>query len=241
MDYNQYKFLSFDCYGTLIDWETGIWNAFQRIVLLNNRTDLSKEKVLSHFAELEEAQQTNTPSMLYPEVLYNVHQQFAKRNNLQSNEGLDKEFGNSVPYWPAFADSADALRKLKTKFKLIILSNVNDAGFADSSRRLGVEFDAIYTAEQIGSYKPNPANFEYMIKSVKQTFGIKKDSILHVAQSLFHDHIPAKAVGMTTVWIDRQNLSKNGNWGATKVVDNPPKADAIFENLMSFAQTVVYD
>ena len=241
MDYNQYKFLSFDCYGTLIDWETGIWNAFQRIVLLNNRIDLSKEKVLSHFAELEEAQQTNTPSMLYPEVLYNVHQQFAKLNNLQSNEGLDKEFGNSVPYWPAFADSADALRKLKTKFKLIILSNVNDAGFADSSRRLGVEFDAIYTAEQIGSYKPNPANFEYMIKSVKQTFGIKKDSILHVAQSLFHDHIPAKAVGMTTVWIDRQNLSKNGNWGATKVVDNPPKADAIFENLMSFAQTAVYD
>ena len=241
MDYNQYKFLSFDCYGTLIDWETGIWNAFQRIVLLNNRTDLSKEKVLSHFAELEEAQQTNTPSMLYPEVLYNVHQQFAKRNNLQSNEGLDKEFGNSVPYWPAFADSADALRKLKTKFKLIILSNVNDAGFADSNRRLGVEFDAIYTAQQIGSYKPNPANFEYMIKSVKQTFGIKKDSILHVAQSLFHDHIPAKAVGMTTVWIDRQNLSKNGNWGATKVVDNPPKADAIFENLMSFAQTAVYD
>ena len=70
---------------------------------------------------------------------------------------------------------------------------------------------------------------------------VKKDSILHVAQSLFHDHIPAKAVGMTTVWIDRQNLSKNGNWGATKVVDNPPKADAIFENLMSFAQTVVYD
>ena len=241
MDYNQYKFLSFDCYGTLIDWETGIWNAFQRIVLLNNRIDLSKEKVLSHFAELEEAQQTNTPSMLYPEVLYNVHQQFAKLNNLQSNEGLDKEFGNSVPYWPAFADSAEALRKLKTKFKLIILSNVNDAGFADSSRRLGVEFDAIYTAEQIGSYKPNPANFEYMIKSVKQTFGIKKDSILHVAQSLFHDHIPAKAVGMTTVWIDRQNLSKNGNWGATKVVDNPPKADAIFENLMSFAQTAVYD
>lgn len=146
-----------------------------------------------------------------------------------------------MPYWPAFADSADALRKLKTKFKLIILSNVNDAGFTDSSRRLGVEFDAIYTAEQIGSYKPNPANFEYMIKSVKQTFGIKKDSILHVAQSLFHDHIPAKAVGMTTVWIDRQNLSKNGNWGATKVVDNPPKADAIFENLMSFAQTAVYD
>ncbi len=241
MDYNQYKFLSFDCYGTLIDWETGIWNAFQRIVLLNNRIDLSKEKVLSHFAELEEAQQTNTPSMLYPEVLYNVHQQFAKRNNLQSNEGLDKEFGNSVPYWPAFADSADALRKLKTKFKLIILSNVNDAGFADSNRRLGVEFDAIYTAEQIGSYKPNPANFEYMIKSVKQTFGIKKDSILHVAQSLFHDHIPAKAVGMTTVWIDRQNLSKNGNWGAKKVVDNQPKEDAIFENLMYFAHTAVYD
>ena len=179
--------------------------------------------------------------MLYPKVLYNVHQQFAKRNKLNSNEKLDKEFGNSVSYWPAFADSADALRKLKTQFKLIILSNVNDAGFADSSRKLGVEFDAIYTAEQIGSYKPNPANFEYMLKSVKQTFGINKDSILHVAQSLFHDHIPAKAVGMTTVWIDRQNLSKGGNWGATKVVDALPRADAIFENLMAFAQTAVYN
>ena len=241
MDYNQYKFLSFDCYGTLIDWETGIWNAFQRIILLNNRTDLSREKVLSLFAELEEAQQTNTPSMLYPEVLYNVHQQFAKRNKLNSNEELDKEFGNSVPYWPAFPDSANALRKLKTKFKLIILSNVNDAGFADSSRQLGVEFDAIYTAEQIGSYKPNPANFEYMLKSVKQTFRINRDSILHVAQSLFHDHIPAKAVGMTTVWIDRQNLSKSGIWGATKVVNDLPKADAIFQSLMAFAQTAVHD
>ena len=241
MDYNQYKFLSLDCYGTLIDWETGIWNAFQRIILLNNRTNLSREKVLSNFAELEKVQQTNTPSMLYPEMLYNVHKQFAKRNNLESNEELDKEFGNSVSYWPAFADSADALRRLKTKFKLIILSNVDNAGFADSNHRLGVNFDAIYTAEQIGSYKPNIANFEYMLKSVKQTFGINKDSILHVAQSFFHDHIPAKAVGMTTVWIDRQNLSKNGNWGATKVVDNPPKADAIFENLMAFAQRAVHD
>ena len=241
MDYNQYKFLSFDCYGTLIDWETGIWNAFQRIILLNNRTNLSREKVLSNFAELEKVQQTNTPSMLYPEMLYNVHKQFAKRNNLESNEELDKEFGNSVSYWPAFADSADALRKLKTKFKLIILSNVNDAGFADSNRQLGVKFDAIYTAEQIGSYKPNPANFEYMFKSVKKTFGTNKDSILHVAQSLFHDHIPAKAVGMTTVWIDRQNLSKNGNWGATKIVGDLPKVDAIFENLISFAQSAVPD
>ena len=241
MDYNQYKFLSFDCYGTLIDWETGIWNAFQRIILSNNRNDLSREKVLSHFAELEGAQQTNAPSMLYPEVLYNVHRQFAKQNKLNSNEEFDKEFGNSVPYWPAFADSADALRKLKTKFKLIILSNVDDAGFADSSSQLGVNFDAIYTAEQIGSYKPNLANFEYMLKSVKQTFGINKDSILHVAQSLFHDLIPAKAMGMTTVWIDRQNLIKNGNWGATKVVSDFPKADAIFENLISFAETAVYD
>ena len=241
MDYNQYKFLSFDCYGTLIDWETGIWNAFQRIILLNNRTDLSRKNVLSQFAELEEAQQTNAPSMFYPEVLYNVHRQFAKRNKLNSNEELDKEFGNSVPYWPAFADSADALRKLKTKFKLIILSNVDNAGFADSSRQLGVNFDAIYTAEQIGSYKPNTANFEYMLKNVKQKFGINIDSILHVAQSLFHDLIPAKAMSMTTVWIDRQNLSKNGNWGATKEVNNLPKADATFENLMSFAQIAVYD
>lgn len=239
MNYDDFKFLSFDCYGTLIDWESGIWNAFQPVILFNNRNDLTREKVLRNFALLESEQQKQTPSMIYSEILFNVHKKFTEENKLKSTDELDKNFGSSVPFWPAFADSADALRILKTKFKLVILSNVNVAGFTSSNRWLGVEFDEIYTAEHVGSYKPNPGNFEYMFDNLKKAHDAEKKDILHVAQSLFHDHVPAKDFGMNTVWIDRQNLSKGGNWGATKVVENQPKPDVIFEDLISFANKVV--
>ena len=239
MNYDDFKFLSFDCYGTLIDWESGIWNAFQPVILFNNRNDLTREKVLRNFALLESEQQKQTPSMLYSEILFNVHKKFTEENELKSTDELDKNFGSSVPFWPAFADSADALRILKSKFKLVILSNVNVAGFASSNRWLGVEFDEIYTAEHVGSYKPNPGNFEYMFDNLKKAHDAEKKDILHVAQSLFHDHVPAKDFGMNTVWIDRQNLSKGGNWGATKVVENQPKPDVIFEDLISFANKAV--
>jgi len=236
MNYNDFKFLSFDCYGTLIDWESGIWNAFQPLIHFNKRDDLTREKVLRNFALLESEQQKKTPSMLYPEILFNVHMQFTKQHDLKSNESLDKEFGDSVKHWPAFPDSADALRILKKKFKLVILSNVNTKGFASSNRWLGVEFDEIYTAEDVGSYKPTLANFDYMFQNIEKKYNEKPQSILHVAQSLFHDHVPAKHFDMTTVWIDRQNLNNGGNWGATKVVDNLPKPDVIFKDLISFAE-----
>ena len=239
MNYDDFKFLSFDCYGTLIDWESGIWNAFQPVILFNNRNDLTREKVLRNFALLESEQQKQTPSMLYSEILFNVHKKFTEENELKSTNEIDKNFGSSVPFWPAFADSADALRILKSKFKLVILSNVNVAGFTSSNRWLGVEFDEIYTAEHVGSYKPNPSNFEYMFDNLKKAHDAEKKDILHVAQSLFHDHVPAKDFGMNTVWIDRQNLSKGGNWGATKVVENQPKPDVIFEDLISFANKAV--
>jgi 2-haloacid dehalogenase len=239
MNYDDFKLLSFDCYGTLIDWESGIWNAFQPVILFNNRNDLTREKVLRNFALLESEQQKKTPSMLYSEILFNVHKKFTEENELKSTDELDKNFGSSVPFWPAFADSADALRILKSKFKLVILSNVNVAGFTSSNRWLGVEFDEIYTAEHVGSYKPNPSNFEYMFDNLKKAHDAEKKDILHVAQSLFHDHVPAKDFGMNTVWIDRQNLSKGGNWGATKVVENQPKPDVIFEDLISFANKAV--
>ena len=239
MNYDDFKLLSFDCYGTLIDWESGIWNAFQPVILFNNRNDLTREKVLRNFALLESEQQKQTPSILYSEILFNVHKKFTEENELKSTDELDKNFGSSVPFWPAFADSADALRILKSKFKLVILSNVNVAGFISSNRWLGVEFDEIYTAEHVGSYKPNPSNFEYMFDNLKKAHDAEKKDILHVAQSLFHDHVPAKDFGMNTVWIDRQNLSKGGNWGATKVVENQPKPDVIFEDLISFANKAV--
>ena len=126
------------------------------------------------------------------------------------------------------ADTADALRYLKTRYKLVILSNVSRDGFAASNRKLGVEFDAIYTAEDIGAYKPSPANFHYLLERLDSDFGLQKDDILHTAQSLFHDHVPAKAFGLANAWIDRQRLSESGKWGATAEVAERPETDYLY-------------
>jgi FMN phosphatase YigB (HAD superfamily) len=112
-------------------------------------------------------------------------------------------FGGSVGDWPAFADSAASLSYLKQFYKLVILSNVDRKSFAESRKRLGVAFDAVYTAKEVGSYKPDLANFRYMIDALKRS-GHAEHDILHIAQSLFHDHAPANAVGLRSVWIDRR-------------------------------------
>ena len=239
MKYKKYKILSFDCYGTLIDWEKGIWEAFQPILIFNNRNDFSKEKALKDFANLESNIQFSNPKMLYSDILNRVHKYFAKKNNLKSNNILDKEFSNSVSIWPAFSDSIDSLKKLKKDFKLVILSNISNSCFKISNKKLAVNFDAIYTAETIGSYKPNLYNFKFMINNIKNTFGESKESILHVAQSLYHDHLPAQTLGLDTVWIDRQNLSNNGDWGATKKLNNPPRIKEIFKDLKTFSSKVI--
>jgi 2-haloacid dehalogenase len=233
-----YKALSFDCYGTMIDWESGIWDAFQPVINVNKRDDITRQIALQAFAKIETDQEVATPDLIYPDLLKSVHQSFSDLFNLETTESLNRNFGNSVPYWPAFPDSADALRILKKHFKLVILSNVNRDGFAASNKRLGVEFDAIYTAEDVGSYKPNPANFDYLLSNLKQDLDIVPDQILHTAQSLHHDHVPATVAGLAKAWIDRQNLANSDNWGATAVVDKRPEVDFIFPTLMEMAETV---
>ena len=115
-----------------------------------------------------------------------------------------------MPSWPAFPDSADSLLYLATRFDLVVLSNVDRAGFAASNARLGVDFDAIYTAEDIGSYKPNPANFEYLLEHLATDLGHSKADVLHTAQSIRHDHVPARRIGLDNAWIDRQRRSEAG-------------------------------
>ena len=133
-----------------------------------------------------------------------------------------------MPLWPAFPDTADALRALERHYRLVILSNVHRDGFAASNRKLGVEFDAIYTAQDIGSYKPADANFEYLLSHLKSDFGLEKADILHTAQSLHHDHTPARRFGLANAWIDRQRLSEGGSWGATEKVEAMPETDFVF-------------
>ena len=234
----EYKVLTFDCYGTLIDWETGIWDALQPLLLANHRSDVTRPKALRMFAKYENEQQAKTPDMLYPELLKSVHGSIAAQFDLRTTPALDADFGSSVAHWPAFPDTADALRYLKTRYKLVILSNVNREGFAASNRKLGVEFDAIYTAEDVGSYKPTPTNFEYMFDRLRADYGLEQSDILHTAQSLFHDHVPAKAFGLANAWIDRQRLAESGDWGATAEVEQRPKTDFVFFSMGEMAEAV---
>lgn len=232
-----YKALTFDCYGTLIDWESGIWDAFQPLWLAND-CQVDRETALRAFAEAESAQQAATPDMLYPRVLRHVHHALANRFGMKTDVEMDRTFGQSLPYWPAFPDTADALRILKRHYKLVILSNVNREGFAASNRKLGVAFDAIYTAQDVGSYKPNPANFSYMLDHLREDLGLGAEDILHTAQSLFHDHVPARDAGLARAWIDRQNLAGDGNWGATAHVGDIPTVDFRFATMMDMARAV---
>ena len=231
MKLTDYKVLTFDCYGTLIDWEAGIHTALQPL-LAKAATPLSKDDVLEAFARHESAQEAETPQMIYSDLLTAVHRRLADQWGLAASDVDHRRFGNSVPDWPAFPDSAEALANLKQHYKLVILSNVDRTSFAGSNARLGVTFDAIYTAQDIGSYKPDLANFRYMLDHLAE-LGIAKSDILHTAQSLFHDHAPAKALGLASAWIDRRHAS--GGFGATMAPPAGASYDFRFTSMADFA------
>ena len=236
-----YSALTFDCYGTLIDWEIGIWDALQPLILHNSGSDLTREAALAAFARGESQQQQATPDLPYPELLSRVHRGIAETFALESNENLDATFGASVPHWPAFPDSADGLRLLSRYYKLVILSNVHRDGIAASARKLGVEFDAVYTAQDIGSYKPADANFAYLLAHLKSDLGLDRSRILHVAQSLYHDHAPANRFGIANAWIDRQRLSEGGSWGATERMETIPSTNFVYFSIGELAEAVKFE
>ena len=233
-----YRVLTFDCYGTLIDWETGIWDALQPLIMRNPDAEVTRDAGLRAFGQCENLQERETPDLLYPNLLAHVHRRIADSLGMETDPELDEAFGTSVPDWPAFADTADALRILKQHFRLVILSNVHKDGIAGSNRKLGVEFDAIYTAEDIGSYKPADANFEYLLAHLKSDFGLDRSDVLHTAQSLHHDHVPANRFGLANAWIDRQRLSQGGSWGATDRVATMPTTDFVFFSMGEMAAAV---
>ena len=235
---SDFQVLSFDCYGTLIDWESGIWDALQPLVMRNAGRGPGRQAALGQFAAHEQRIQQAQPGLAYPGVLEQVHASIAEQNELRTTVLMNRRFGASVGQWPAFADTAEALRSLQRRYRLVILSNVDRASFAASNRKLGVTFDAIYTAEAIGSYKPAPANFNYLVERVAADLGIASDRILHTAQSLYHDHAPARACGLANCWIDRQRLSEGGAWGATAALEVRPETDFLFLSLAELAAAV---
>ena len=235
---SDFKVLTFDCYGTLIDWESGIWDALQPLLMTGNNGSITRDDALLAYAKTESAVEHEMPEALYTDILFRVHERLADEFGIETTDALNAAFSASVPQWPAFPDTADALRALKKRYKLVILSNINRDSFAASNRKLGIEFDAIYTAEDIGSYKPDPANFEFLIANLEKEFGLGKDDILHTAQSLFHDHVPAKSFGLANAWIDRQRLSDSGSSGATATVDKVPEIDFKYFSMGEMAEAV---
>ena len=231
MRLTEFRALTFDCYGTLIDWESGIYTALQPL-LRKSPDPLARDQALELFARHESAQEAETPGMVYPEVLATVHRRMAEALDLPATEAEHRRFGASVPDWPAFADTTSSLRYLKTHYQLIILSNVDRQSFEGSNVRLGVAFDAVYTAQDVGSYKPDPANFRYMLGRLADR-GIEPGAILHTAQSLFHDHAPARRAGLASAWIDRRH--DQSGWGATMP---PPEGSGFDFRFASLAEMV---
>jgi len=228
MKLSDFKVLTFDCYGTLIDWESGMLAGLAPLTDRLNRK-LTNNEILEAHARHESTQQLQTPAKLYRDVLAIVYRRLAEEWGIPVDWEECIEYGNSVKNWPAFPDSAEALKYLKQHYKLVILSNVDHVSFAESNKKLGVDFDAIYTAEAVGSYKPADANFEYMLNMLKG-LGFEKSDILHTAESMFHDHKPANRHGLKSCWIYRR-FAKDG-FGATMHPGDMPHYDFRFNSMM---------
>ena len=229
-DFSKIRALTFDCYGTLIDWETGLLNSL-RPWLLAQGGAISEDEIFSAFAEAEASEEARMPDKEYPLILESVFKALSKRWTLNTSESDARAFGCSVPNWPPFADSTAALRRLHKKFKLCILSNVDRDSFAATERALGVTFDLVVTAQDVGTYKPNLKNFHALLGRLSE-IGISRDQILHVAESLFHDHVPAQSLGLKTCWIDRR-AGRGGGASAAQQVSVTPHL--IFHHLKDLA------
>lgn len=236
LDLKKIKVLSFDCYGTLVDWEKGIVEVLRPWTKANS-IKLSDDELLECFAREETVVQKNHPSWKYPQVLEEVAVRFAEDLGLEADESFQKKLAESVGNWPAFPDTVAALKELEKHFRLVILSNISEDSFqATNKNQLGIDFYKILTAEQIGTYKPDRHNFHYLIRSLAEN-GIQKEEILHVAQSLYHDMVPATDLGMNTVWINRRKNKKG--FGATPAPSREVKTDLEFPSMGAFVNYVL--
>ena len=217
LDFRRFRVLTFDCYGTLIDWERGIVEAL-RPVIERHGVSRSGDELLELFGELESPMQRGG-FRRYREVLTLVMDGVAERLGLTLGDGERAALAESVGNWPPFPDTVDALARLAKHYRLAIVSNVDDDLFAGSARQLAVAFADVVTAEQVGSYKPDRRNFEVALERVGR-MGASSDQVLHVAQSVFHDIKPARQMGLATVWVNRRH-DRQGH-GATPLADATP-------------------
>jgi 2-haloacid dehalogenase len=226
--------LSFDCYGTLIDWEAGIAAVLRPWADAHGLAH-TDEQLLTAYSAHEAQAEADHPTDLYPQILARAMRALGTELGVPVEDDEAERLAVSVPDWPAFPDSAEALQRLSDRYRLIILSNVDRGSFAGSNKRLAVTFTSILTAQDVGSYKPSARNFDALRREADR-LGIAEGRLLHVAQSLFHDHVPAKAAGLPTVWINRRH--DDPGWGATPAPLAQVSPDWTFTSMAAFADAV---
>jgi 2-haloalkanoic acid dehalogenase type II len=234
VELDEFEAMSFDCYGTLIDWEAGLMAVLRPWARRRGLAE-EDEQLLAAFSAHESAAEAEHPTERYPDILARSMRALGHDLGAAVTGEDEAALARSVPDWPAFPDSHDALVRLGRGRRLIILSNVDRASFAHSNARLGVTFAGILTAEDIGSYKPSPRNFEALAVEARR-LGVTPGKLVHVAQSLFHDHVPAQQAGLPTVWINRRH--DRPGWGATPAPSSEVKPDWEFPSMASFAAAV---
>lgn len=233
MRLSDFKILTFDTYGTLIDWETGIFDALEPLAS-KVAAPPSRDDVLEAFGRVETSLEAERPTLLYSELLSELYRTLGEEWDVKVTQDESRAFGRSVKDWPVFTDAPDALKYLKQHFKMATLTNCDRISYMGSNARLEIEWDAIYTAQDVGSYKPSPRNFDYLLEHVKSDFGLEKSDILHVAQSLTHDHVPATAFGLAKAWIHRRH-DKDG-FGATVAPTGPYDLEFQFDSMAALVQ-----
>jgi 2-haloacid dehalogenase len=198
LDFSRFEVLSFDCYGTLIDWESGILG-YLRPLLQNKGCKVSDTQILNLYSESEPRHQEALYHS-YREILALVVQDFAREFRIQLTKEEANGLAQSIRSWEPFPDTVPALESLQSRYKLAVLSNIDDDLFALTAPKLEVPFDCVVTAQQARSYKPSVRNFETLLDRL----GIGRDRLLHVAESLYHDVVPAHELGIATVWVNRR-------------------------------------
>ena len=214
LDFHRFQALTFDCYGTMIDWEKGIFSALRPILEAHGKT-IDDFALLKLYSELElKAEQGEFRK--YREVLQSVVAGFGEQLAFKPSEEEIRSLPGSLPQWPPFPDTVAALKRLQTRYKLAVISNIDDDLFAGSEPKLQAQFDHVITAEQARSYKPSLNNFRLALKQL----GLAPDHVLHVGQSLYHDVTPAKSLGIATVWVNRPSTRPGA--GAARTADGKP-------------------
>ena len=229
IDWASVEVLSFDCYGTLIDWESGIL-ASLRQVLGTSGPQAPDDALLEAYAR-HEARLEAGPWRPYRQILTEALAATIAERGRSVPGPMRAKMGGSVADWPAFRDSVVALSRLRTRFGLAVITNCDTDLFEFSNDRLGRPFSWVITAQQVGSYKPSRRNFDFALKRI----GLPPDRIVHVAQSLYHDHVPAQEMGLRTVWVNRRH--DRGGFGATPPATARP--NLVVPDMATLALTAV--